>query len=134
MNPYAPPDAASLAGIAPAASSDTAVRVTVSVTRWMRVVALFCFIACGLIVLGRLGVALDKRSLATFATGIAMAIVPILAGVWLRQAANRFRRGVHDSDVVMLGRGFVGFRRYIFLLGVLGIVQLATSVHELVST
>lgn len=115
-------------------SSDVAVRVAGSLARWMRVFAVFCFIAAGLTVLGRLGVALEKRSVETFSIGIAMTIVPILAGVWLHQAAGRFRRGVRDRDIGMLGRGFGSFRWYIVLFGVLGIAKLATTVHEMVST
>lgn len=114
--------------------SDVAVRVAGSLARWMRVFAVFCFIAAGLTVLGRVGVALQKGSVEALGSGIASVMVPMLAGVWLCQAAGRFRRGVRDTDVGMLARGFGIFRWYIFLVGVLGIAKLATTVHELVST
>jgi hypothetical protein len=133
-DPYAPPadpDATLPAGTVPTAFSDDTVRVVGSLATSMRVVSFFYFAVAGVGFLVLMLFMLQAPSGIVLAAGVPIAFV-ITAAVWVREAAERFQRGVLDSDIDVLGRGFVSLRKYLILFGVLGIVQLAFTLMGMV--
>jgi hypothetical protein len=147
QNPYAPPVESSAQPPGPAGGlslSDHGWDIVSSLARWMRIVAVSEWVAAGLLVVGglialslvsRLGsldsVAPRSGSLMLGAVFV-MALLFVVGGVWLRQAAAHFHDGVLADAERPLADGFRKLRLYLILYGVYAIVGLATQIYQLV--
>jgi hypothetical protein len=151
VNPYAPPvESADAAYQAPTERGGLSVsgqgwEIVTSMTKWMRIVSTFQFIAAGLI--GVMGLAIVglggsasffKLPVGAGMRGAAMAfgffftvlaVLFIFAAVWLRQSAAQFYDGVLSDAEQPLANGFRKLRLYLILYGILGLVA---NVAELI--
>lgn len=131
-NPFAPP--AQEHGAFPtetgaAVFSDEGSALVGSLARWMQFVGMFYLVLASLIVLAVLAMFAigTAPGTITLAIGAPIAIAVIAAGVWLREAGGQFNRGVTENDLGILGVGFGTLRKYLVLVGVLGILQVANT-------
>ena len=154
-NPYAPPvETPELAPPAPAsvgrlALSHEATAAVNSLCRWMRIVSTFLYVAGTLMAVASLGALIgggkfmSRLGGASAASGAALGLSALImaastvlffvAGAWLRQSAEHFHNGVLSKAQGALARGFHGLRLYLILYGTFAILELVSTVVQLVA-
>jgi hypothetical protein len=132
-NPYAPPAAGFDAGPpSTELSLSQAGQATVdSLAQWMRIVSIFFYVFAGLMgVMALLSLFGGAMGLVMMILAGGFAVLMVMAGTWLRDAARQFSHGVTHNEEICLGQGFRALRSFFIMYGIFNIIGLVKSIWD----